>query len=120
MNNIFECLTKEKSVIIINGVSYSGSDFSMSVNGNLVIDGNSVTTINEKVINISIDSDVEELSTTNGDVSVCGSVSEIKTTNGDVDVHGDVNDVKTTNGNVLAKTINGKVKTVNGSIKTRP
>lgn len=119
MKKIFECVTEKFCMIMINGVSYSGSDFSMDGKGNLVIDGVSVTQVQEKVINVTVSSNVEELSTTNGDVKVEGNVGGVSTTNGDVDVIGDCQTVSTTNGNVTAKNIHGKVKTVNGNIKTK-
>jgi hypothetical protein len=119
IKNILKLLFKEKSVITINGVLYSGSNVSMDGNGNLIVDGKSVAQIQEKVVNVTVTSDVEEVSTTNGDVTVTGGVGDISTTNGDVEINGDAQDVSTTNGNVTAKSIHGKVKTVNGNIKTK-
>lgn len=120
MKNILKLKFKEKGVITINGVNYSGTNIIMDGNGNLIIDGESVMQIQEKVVNVNIEGDVDEVSTTNGGVTVEGAVGSVETTNGDIDIDGDVaKDVRTTNGNVIARVIHGSVKTVNGNIKTK-
>lgn len=119
IDKILKLLFKEKSVITINGVNYSGRNVQMDGTGNLIIDGNHVTQIESKNVVVTVIGNVEELSTTNGDVSVVGAV-DVSSTNGDINISGSVTgNVSTTNGNVQAKEIHGKVKTVNGNIKTK-
>lgn len=109
---------KSKGTVVINGKSFSGNNISI-VNGVVKIDGKIVedsdAIMKEHVLNISVQGDLEELSTTSGDVEVSGSVGNIKTTSGDVFSKGDVQTVTTVSGDVRAKSI-GSAKSVNGDI----
>lgn len=105
------------SIITINGSTYSGS--SITVNGNqVIIDGKNVTP-DSKVINISVNGNIEELK-----VDVCtkveveGSVKNITTKSGDVEVTGDVyGSIQTMSGDVDCGNIQGSVSTMSGDIK---
>jgi len=118
--------------IIINGKSYVGS--SVSINNNkIVINGNEIND-SSKVINITIEGNVEtvavdycekivvngfvnKLSTTSGDVE-CGNVNQsVKTVSGDIECGNVGGDVSTTSGDIKAQNINGSVKTLSGDIK---
>ena len=107
---------KEKSVMNINGRTFSGSNVTISNNGKVVIDGKVV--IQEDVeLNITIEGDVDCVDTTNGKVFVNGVIKEdVSTTNGDINCETIEGNVSTTNGDVRCKNIMGKVKTVNGDI----
>lgn len=119
--------------IVINGTSYSGNNISI-VNGRVTIDGKEHTPT-DKVINIvvngNIDSlhvdvcklvevhgEVNDLTTTSGDV-VCGNVkNDVSTTSGDIECGNIGGSVKSTSGDVTAETIAGKVTTVSGDISS--
>lgn len=121
MLDIFNMFAKDKKQTInVNGVTYSGKNLIINSDGSVIIDGNKMTTISEKEINITMTGDAESIKTTNGDVNVLGSVTTVSTTNGDVRIAGDVkNNVYTANGDVEAVTINVTVKTVNGNIASK-
>ena len=64
---------KEKSMINLNGGTFSGNSVTISNNGEVVIDGKVV--IQEDVeLNITIEGDVDCVETTNGKVFVNGAI----------------------------------------------
>ena len=107
-------------MIIINGRKFSGSNVTVA-GGKIIIDGKeqNASDYEEKIINIVIDADVNEVSSDCGNITVNGTVNKnVKTVNGSIDISGDVGgDVKTTNGDVQCLNISGDVDTVNGNIK---
>lgn len=102
---------------IINVSSVSGD---IVIGDKIVINGKTITNFDdyeEKVINITIEGSVDNLTTGNGDVEVKGDVKRVKTTNGTVvcyDVNGDI---KTTNGNINCGNVSGDIDTVNGNVR---
>jgi DUF4097 and DUF4098 domain-containing protein YvlB len=123
------------SKITINGKTYVGENISV-VNGVVKINGKHVE-ITDKIINISVDGDLDTLSvdnaeqiTINGD---CGTIEsgsgnvkanniygDVETASGKVEVVGTITGkVETASGNVSADTIQGSVKTVSGNIKKK-
>lgn len=118
--------------IIINGKSYIGS--SVSINNNRVIVNGKEINEDSKVINITVEGNVDsvevdycakivvngfvnKLSTTSGDVE-CGNVNQtVKTVSGDVECGNVGGDVSSTSGDIKAQNINGSVKTLSGDIK---
>lgn len=108
-------------MIIVNGQKYNGKNITIN-NGNIIIDGKSVTPENEKVITIHIDADIDSIDADVVDsITVTGDVGKVKTMSGGVVVNGDVNgDVKTMSGGVdVEGSISGNVKTMSGNIKSR-
>ncbi len=107
-------------------------------NGKIIVDGKDVTP-DSKEISITIEGDIKELSvdscqkisvngnvdrlsSVSGDVEVGGNVINggIQSTSGDVDVSGNVTgDIKTVSGDVDCGDVSGSIKTVSGDIKTR-
>ena len=106
--------------VTVNGNVFqtNGSSLSIDGNGNVIINGESVLTVESKDIEVSIVGDVENLQTTYGDVKVEGTVKgSVKTVSGDVQVKGGVTgDVQTVSGDVKSPQISGNVKTVSGNI----
>ena len=85
----------------MNGVTYSGRSVVMT-NGKLIIDGVTHTS-NDKVINITITGDIDELSVDSCEyVSVVGNVTgSVKTVSGDILIDGNVSgDAKTVSGGI--------------------
>lgn len=123
------------SSVIINGKSYIGS--TVKVSGNkITINGTDVTP-DTKIVNITIEGDVDEVSadycekivvngnvktlqTTSGDIECKDVQGDIKTTSGDVECGGNVGgSIQTVSGDVKAENISGNVKTLSGDIKYR-
>lgn len=121
-------LLKDMSKVIINGRSYNIKGSFSIINGRIVIDGKAMSekeleelSQNTKVINISIDGNLEKL-----DVDCCetihvnGNVGKIKTTSGDIDIDGDVSgDVQTVSGDIDCGNIGGDASTVSGDIRRK-
>jgi len=130
---------QSKTTITVNGRVYQATGSVCINNGNVLVNGKKITSNeDEKVINITIQGDIDSLDidfcseikidgavgslkTTSGDVYVSGGVKKgIKTSSGDVEVEGNVGeDVETSSGDVRAKKIDGKVKTMSGDIIRR-
>lgn len=125
------------NTLTINGqtISFSGGNiqnFNIS-NGKISINGKDFTMPDEKVINISITGDVNQLQidschkaevhghvqslrTVSGDV-VCGNVTNsVQTTSGDVECGSVGGSVSTVSGDVSCEEINGSVSTVSGDV----
>lgn len=106
--------------VTVNGNVFqtNGSSFSINGNGNVIINGETVLTVESKNIEVNIVGDVENLQTTSGDINVEGVVNgSVKTVSGDIQVKGGVTgDVQTVSGDVKSPQISGNVKTVSGNI----
>lgn len=118
--------------ITINGKSYVGNSISISKN-QIIINGTNIVE-DSKIINISIEGNVDSLnvdacekvvvqgfvnslSTMSGDVECMNVNKDVKTMSGNVEC-GDIGgDVSTSSGDVKAKNIGGSVKTSSGDIK---
>lgn len=102
--------------IVINGNIYSGRSISVS-NGDIIIDSNRIV-IEEKIINITIDGDIDTLRCGSGTVTVNGTVGEVETGSGDVTVRQDVQgNIRTGSGDVEVRgSVSGSVKTGSGDI----
>ena len=126
------------NTIKINGVTITTGGKSLVVSdGKVIVDGKTMNTEDEKIINIEVHGDIDKI-----DVDVCrqieveGNVGDVRTSQGNITINGsamdtvtnsqgsikiegDVNgDVKNSMGTVKAGgNIYGKVKTSMGSIK---
>lgn len=105
--------------IVINGQSYSGNNVTIQ-GGVVTVDGvRQGESLKEKILNITINGRVDNLTTTSGNVTVNGSCDEIETVSGSISC-GEVNgSVETVSGSVKAEVIHGNVRTVSGSIKNK-
>lgn len=127
---------------VINGRVYkniTGGVITIT-NGKILVDGKSVEdweNSEEKVINITIEGNVETLQASNcnnvtvkgnaktiktgsGDVTVSGNVSgNIQTGSGDVHCHDVGEDVSTGSGDVHCETVHGHVSTMSGDVYKR-
>lgn len=105
--------------VTINGKTFEcNGSLNIDGNGNVVINGNKVDTIESKIINVVVLGSVGSLQNTSGNVIIEGNVSEgIKTVSGDVRVNGKITgNVQTVSGDVKSESISGNVKTVSGNI----
>lgn len=105
------------------GISVSSSNRTSNcllsvIGNNIILDNEVIGKIEDKVINITIEGNVEELNIDAcNTLTVKGSVQSLQLTNGDIIVENSVmGDVKNTNGDIIAKEIKGNVKTTNGDI----
>lgn len=104
-------------MITINGQVYNGSSLSI-VNGVISIDGKNVITPSEKIINISVNGNIDELRVGSCQkVEVSGDVKNLQTTSGDVVCGNVTNSVQTTSGDVECDSVGGNVSTVSGDVK---
>ena len=107
--------------ITVNGktIKHSGNGSVCISNGKVTIDGVDVEdldAIDEKVINIVIEGNVENLHTDDADITVNGSVHMASTKNGNITCGDVIGDVETKNGNVMCGIVGGDVTTKNGNI----
>lgn len=119
MKNILAKIkSKLSNTVIINGVSYSGTNIQICGQGNVQINGKHVIQCDDKIINITIQGDCEAVETVSGDIIIHGNVAEtVESVSGDIKVEGVVSgNVETTSGDVACKSIKGSVKTVSGDI----
>jgi len=126
-------------MVIVNNKSYVGNCISIT-NSRIVVNGVDVTPENDKVINITVDGDCENIEadactkievkgsvtkggirTMSGDIDVAGNVDgNITTQSGDVESGGDVTgSVSTMSGDVKCGDIGGSVSTLSGDIKNK-
>jgi hypothetical protein len=122
--------------ITVNGVTYTGKNITIK-NGKVQIDGNDVTPKDEKVINITVEGNINDLkvdacesclitgnvkkvNTGSGDVSITGCCDgDIDTGSGDVEVAGNCGgDIDTGSGDVVVRGYcTGDIDTGSGDIK---
>jgi len=114
--NIFKCFGRSKSSLGVNGVSYQGTNVQVNANGDVVIDGEKVTTA--AIVNISVFGDVDVIQQGSGKTTVTGNAHNISTGSGDVRIEGSVSgNVQTGSGDVIVSGgIKGNVKTGSGDI----
>lgn len=108
------------STVIINGVTIEG-DFSgrsiSVVNNEVIIDGKTIDLPDQKVINVEIRGDVEEVIGSTGQIRITGNVGKVRTSTGDVEVGGFVTgDINTSTGDVRCGDVSGSVRTSTGDI----
>lgn len=109
-------------VVTINGKTFtstSHSGFSIGViNGNVVIDDETIYVADQKEVNIQIHGNVERLKVSAcHQVFVTGDVGDVQTQSGDVTCDNVSGSVKTMSGDVRCGKVGGNVKTMSGDIK---
>ncbi len=101
--------------VSINGETYTGSTVTMS-NGSVIVDGVKQDKVTAQRVMITINGDVDSVSSTDGTIIMHGDAKTVRTTNGDVECENVTGDVTTTNGDVDAWDVAGNVSTTNGDI----
>lgn len=102
--------------IVINNKTVIGKSISI-LNNKVIVDGKPVELEESKVINVSVQGDVEIL---NVDVcetmNITGNVKKLSTISGDVDCGHVEGNVETTSGEVTCGDVNGSIKTMSGDV----
>lgn len=114
-------------IINQNGKTVMVNGGTMTItNGKILIDGKplselEVVDVNEKVINITIQGNVERLEVDYcKQITINGDCKRVKTQNGNIDISGDVDgDVHTSMGSITCGNVNGDVHTSMGNINRR-
>ena len=116
MIEFFRGLFVNKGSVNINGNNYVGR--TISIVGNKVIVDGVVQggDITDKIVNVSVTGDVQELRTVSGDIQITGRTGNVHTTSGDVRCGHIDGDVKTVSGDVDCASVHGSVRTVSGDI----
>ncbi len=106
-------------MIVINGKSYKGN--SLQINDNeILIDGRRVDDQeDQKVINITVDGNIDTLNVDSCDkLEITGDCGNVTSKNGDIQISGNIDgDVTNKNGNIMCRNVSGDVETKNGSIQ---
>jgi len=103
-------------MITINGVTFSGSNITVS-KGKIIIDGKDVTP-DSKNINITVNGNINSV-----EVDVCdkftitGDVDSVQTASGDVDIKGNAGSINTMSGDVDCWNVKGSIRTMSGDIR---
>lgn len=102
-NNIqnITIINTQKSVTI-NGRTYKGS---IRIENNKIISNDGTSTIDDKVINVTVNGNVDSIETITGTVAVTGNVTQAKTASGDITISGDTTNATTMSGDISAKKI---------------
>ena len=120
--DIFSALFKKPTdgSVTINGVKIQGRN--VTINGDkIIVDGKVQQELTEKniTLNIQVSGNVQEISTTAGDVILNNStVTDIKTVSDSIQCTEVQGNVTTISGKVTANTIKGSVSTISGKIST--
>lgn len=103
--------------ISINGKSFFGSNISISGN-KIIIDGKNVTP-NEKVINIVVNGNIDNLEVDACDkLEIHGDVNKLRNGSGDVECGDIKGDVTSGSGNIICKgNVAGKLQTGSGDVE---
>lgn len=113
----------------IFGIDLSGSG-SVTIDGK-TFTGRSVTIVGDQVIvdgvaqagtlvgpvNVTVNGDAENVTTTSGNIVVNGGCYRVKSTSGDIECRDVAGDVETTSGDVKCGTVSGSVNTISGNIR---
>ena len=112
------------NTVVINGKTMRVNGTVSIINGKVLCNGKPIEdldSIEEKVINISINGDVEKIDVDACDrIEVTGKVDYIKTMSGDIEVHGDVTgDVETMSGDIDCGNVGGNASTMSGDVRRK-
>lgn len=113
-------ISGKNNSITINGKTYTGSNIIIS-DGEVFIDGvKQEDSVNpeDKIINITVEGNVETVKSVSGDITVHGSAKFVQTTSGDIDIDSSVEYARTVSGDITAKSIT-HASSVSGNIYTK-
>lgn len=105
-------------MITINGKTYKGNNLQISGN-QVLIDGKRVDQQeDEKVINITVEGNIDTLDVDYCDkLEITGDCGSVTSKNGNIQVKGNVNgDVTNKNGNIVCRNVAGDAETKNGDV----
>ena len=72
-------------------------------------------TIDDKIINITVNGNVDFIETATGDVAVTGNVTQVQTASGDITISGDTTNATAMSGDITAKKI-GSATSMSGDV----
>lgn len=105
------------SVITINGVTYSGGNSIVAIGNKVMIDGKDVTP-DSKVINITVEGNINEVSADYCQkIIVNGTATNVRTSSGDVECKDVTGSITTMSGDVEAENVGGSITTMSGDVK---
>ena len=110
------------AIFKIGSKKYEGRIINIDSDREVYIDGKLVHIGKElRVVNISVEGDVETVSGAFGSVNITGNAGRVTSASGDVEVRGDVNgDIQTASGDVGAwGGVTGSVKTASGDVSVK-
>lgn len=111
------CLVNEKKYEFPDGASIRIIDEDVYINEKKFIEGKGFT---EKVINITIEGNVNELETGCAKATINGNCGCVKSGSGDITVHGNVNGgISTGSGDVVCGDVAGNIKTGSGDVSCK-
>lgn len=112
-------MTINKQIMItINGKSFKGNNVSI-INNEVIIDGKKANSDDDsKIINISIDGNIESLNVDYCEkIEVVGECESVSSKNGNIAIQGNVSgDVTNKNGNIICRNVGGDASTKNGDV----
>lgn len=111
------CVVNGKRYDLPDGASITISNDNIYVNGKQFIEGQGFT---ERVINITIEGNVNELETGCAKATVNGDCGCVKSGSGDVTIHGNVGGgISTGSGDVVCGDVAGSIKTGSGDVSCK-
>lgn len=119
--NIFNLMRRKSGSITINGRTFTGDSFTISADGDVIVDG--VSQGGKALvgpITVNVTGDVEHVSNTSGNINISGDSNITMTTSGDINVKGDVKgNASTTSGDIDCREVHGGASTVSGDISRK-
>lgn len=105
------------NTVSINGTTIITNVKSIRVaGGRIIVDGQDITPDVPNIV-VSVQGDIDTVTTEHGDVVVEGSVGKIESKNGNIQCRDVQGDVTAKNGNISCGTIHGDATTKNGNIR---
>lgn len=92
------------SIVTINDKTYMGDNITMK-GRTVIVDGKEQDSIDNPIINITVDGDVGEVTNSGGEINITGNVTNnVNSSQGNIDVSGNIQgDVRTSQGNISFK-----------------
>ena len=101
-----------QKTVTINGRTYKGP---IRIENDKIISNNATSTIDDKIINITVNGNVDFIETATGDVAVTGNVTQVQTASGDITISGDTTNATAMSGDITAKKI-GSATSMSGDV----
>ena len=116
-NNNIQNITviNTQKTVTINGRTYKGP---IRIEDNKIISNSATSTIDDKVINITVNGNVDFIETAAGAVAITGNATQVQTASGDITISGDVTNATTMSGDISAKKI-GSATSMSGDVKIK-